>query len=94
MSAKDTKNPCVGICRFDKDATCVACHRTKTEVKSWKRLPDMAKAAINQRVRTQGGTQRLQAKRLRKLDKKIRKLEAKLGLLHAERAALSGDGVK
>lgn len=89
MSTKDTKNPCVGICRFDRDGACLGCHCTKAEVKGWKRLSDAAKAAINQRVRAQGGAVKAGTKRRRKLDRKIEKLEARLGALRAEREALS-----
>jgi len=90
MSTNDTKNPCVGKCRFDAESECRGCHRTKAEVKGWKRLPDAAKAAINRRIRAGGATEakRTGAKRLRKLDKKIRKLEARLGALQAEREGL------
>lgn len=90
MSSKDTKNPCIGRCRFDTDGECLGCHRTKLEVKGWKRLPDTAKAAINQRIGASDTTAKSRSKRLRKLDKKIGKLEAKLGALRTERAALAG----
>lgn len=89
MSSRDTKNPCIGRCRFDTDGECLGCHRTKLEVKGWKRLPDTAKAAINQRIGASDTTAKSRSKRLRKLDKKIGKLEAKLGALRAEREALA-----
>lgn len=83
----DTRNPCIGLCRFDRNGACLGCLRTKAEVKGWKGLPDEAKAAINRRVRAEpvAVTPR---KRLRKLDKKIRKLETRLDALRAEREAL------
>lgn len=85
------KNPCTGKCRFDKADECLGCHRTKTEVKSWKRLSDKDKAEINQRIRARDGAAKPPGRRLHKLDKKIGKLEAKLGALRAEReAALKG----
>ena len=97
--AKDTRNPCIGLCRFGGQGACLGCHRTKAEVKGWKRLSDAAKAAINERIRQ--GTQAVAAtatatdgkaprKRLRKLDRKIGKLEAKLAALRAERDAMAG----
>jgi len=89
-SGADTRNPCDGTCRFDAAGECLGCHRTKPEVKGWKRLSDAAKAAINQRLRTRDAATKPGAKRLRKLDKKIAKLEAKLGALRAEREALAG----
>ena len=101
MDTFDTRNPCIKVCRFDEAGQCIACLRTRTEVKQWKRLPDATKAAINERLRAQGGVVKLKtgkkkagekkaAKRLKKLDKKIRKLEAKLDALRAERFGLAG----
>ncbi|QCG91125.1 DUF1289 domain-containing protein [Azospirillum sp. TSH100] len=96
-SYRDTRDPCIGLCRFGGDGTCRGCHRTKAEVKGWKRLGDAAKAAINARIGA-GIRQGVQAapaegkaprKRLRKLDKKIGKLEAKLALLRAERGRVA-----
>lgn len=92
-SSRDTRNPCIGLCRFDGNGACLGCHRSKAEVKGWKRLSDSAKAAINDRIgdRISQGVQAEPAegkaprKRLRKLDKKIGKLESKLALLRAER---------
>ncbi|WP_449234971.1 DUF1289 domain-containing protein [Azospirillum doebereinerae] len=94
MSTKDTKNPCVGLCRFDVDAQCRGCHRSKAEVKGWKRMTDVEKTAINHRIRAQAApdTRQVGDKRLRKLDRKIRKLEAKLGALKVERKALADTG--
>ncbi|MFP5511504.1 MAG: DUF1289 domain-containing protein [Alphaproteobacteria bacterium] len=98
-TAKDTRNPCIGLCRFGGQGACLGCHRTKAEVKGWKRLSDAAKAAINERIRQ--GMQAVSAtaadgkpsrKRLRKLDRKIGKLEAKLAALRAERDAMAGSG--
>lgn len=99
----DSGNPCIGLCRFGGDGNCLGCHRTKAEVKGWKRLSSAAKAAINARIGTnsrqgiEAGSAEGKAprKRLRKLDRKIGKLEAKLALLRAERdrvarAKLSG----
>lgn len=95
-----TDNPCIGLCRFGGDGACLGCHRTKAEVKGWKRLSDAAKAAINDRI-AQGGQQAVQAdptegkaprKRLRKLDRKIGKLESKLAALRAERDRVAGVG--
>ncbi|WP_044552269.1 DUF1289 domain-containing protein [Azospirillum lipoferum] len=96
-AAKDTRNPCIGLCRFGGQGACLGCHRSKAEVKGWKRLSDTAKAAINERIRQ--GTQAVPVakadgkaprKRLRKLDRKIGKLEAKLAALRAERDAMAG----
>ncbi|CAO3453292.1 DUF1289 domain-containing protein [Azospirillum largimobile] len=95
-AAKDTRNPCIGLCRFGGQGACLGCHRTKAEVKGWKKLSDAAKAAINERIRQ--GMQAVAAtaegkaprKRLRKLDRKIDKLEAKLAALRAERDAMAG----
>lgn len=96
-AAKDTRNPCIGLCRFGGQGACLGCHRTKAEVKGWKRLSDAAKAAINERIRQ--GMQAVVAangkaprKRLRKLDRKIDKLEAKLAALRAERDTMAGAG--
>lgn len=98
----DSRNPCIGLCRFGGDGACLGCHRTKAEVKGWKRLGNVAKAAINDRIRAgigttpqQGGEagpveEKTPRKRLRKLDRKIGKLEAKLALLRGERDRLSG----
>lgn len=94
---EDTRNPCIGLCRFGGQGACLGCHRSKAEVKGWKRLSDATKAAINERIRQ--GTQPMPAaalegkrsrKRLRKLDRKIGKLEAKLAALRAERDAMAG----
>ncbi|MGF7177621.1 DUF1289 domain-containing protein [Azospirillum doebereinerae] len=92
MSTKDTRNPCIGACRFGADAECRGCHRTKAEVKGWKRLSDGEKAAINHRIQAQAAleTKPSDGKRLRKLDRKIRKLEAKLSALKAERETSAG----
>ncbi|WP_042695017.1 DUF1289 domain-containing protein [Azospirillum sp. B506] len=91
---RDTGNPCIGLCRFGGNGACLGCHRTKAEVKGWKRLSDSAKAAINARLRqgidaapTEGKSP---LKRLRKLDRKIGKLEAKLESLRAERQRVAG----
>lgn len=94
-----TDNPCIGLCRFGGDGACLGCHRTKAEVKGWKRLCDAAKAAINDRIAN--GSRQAQAdpvegkaprKRLRKLDRKIGKLESKLAALRAERDRMAGAG--
>lgn len=100
VAAKDTRNPCIGLCRFGGQGACLGCHRTKAEVKGWKKLSAAAKAAINERIRqgTAPGVQENAAegkpprKRLRKLDRKIGKLEAKLTALRAEREAMAGSG--
>jgi len=94
----DSRNPCIGLCRFGGDGNCLGCHRTKAEVKGWKRLSDSAKAAINARIAansrqdSEAGAAEGKAprKRLRKLDRKIGKLEAKLALLRVERERMSG----
>ncbi len=95
-----TDNPCIGLCRFGGDGACLGCHRTKAEVKGWKRLSNAAKAAINDRI-AKGGRLAVQAdsaegktprKRLRKLDRKIDKLESKLAALRAERERVAGAG--
>ncbi|WP_377805266.1 DUF1289 domain-containing protein [Azospirillum sp. A29] len=94
----DSGNPCIGLCRFGGDGNCLGCHRTKAEVKGWKRLSDAAKAAVNARIGanarqgSEAGSaeEKTPRKRLRKLDRKISKLEAKLALLRAERDRLSG----
>ncbi|AWB06947.1 DUF1289 domain-containing protein (plasmid) [Azospirillum humicireducens] len=86
----------MGLCRFGGQGACLGCHRTKAEVKGWKRLSAAAKAAINERIRQ--GTQEVPVaarngkaprKRLRKLERKIGKLEAKLAALRAERDAMA-----
>ncbi|CAO3358367.1 DUF1289 domain-containing protein [Azospirillum palustre] len=94
----DSGNPCIGLCRFGGDGNCLGCHRTKAEVKGWKRLGDAAKAAINARIAANSrrgieagsAEEKAPRKRLRKLDRKICKLEAKLALLREERGQLSG----
>lgn len=95
-----TDNPCIGLCRFGGDGACLGCHRTKAEVKGWKRLSDAAKVAINDRI-AKGSRLAVQAdpaegkaprKRLRKLDRKIGKLESKLAALRAERDRVAGAG--
>lgn len=100
-SAKDrssgaTGNPCIGLCRFGGNGACLGCHRTKAEVKGWKRLSDAAKAAINARIRqgiqAEAAGGKAPRKRLRKLDKKIGKLEAKLAALRVERERVAGSG--
>lgn len=94
-----TDSPCIGLCRFGGDGACLGCHRTKAEVKGWKRLSDAAKMAINDRI-VQMGRQaqadpaegKALRKRLRKLDRKIGKLESKLADLRAERDRVAGAG--
>ncbi|QKZ03553.1 MULTISPECIES: DUF1289 domain-containing protein [Pseudomonas] len=34
MSSKD---PCIGVCKFDDDV-CVGCGRSKREIKGWKKM--------------------------------------------------------
>ncbi|WP_247894441.1 DUF1289 domain-containing protein [Azospirillum sp. B510] len=102
MAGKDSRNPCIGLCRFAANGACLGCHRTKAEVKGWKRLSDAAKAAVNRRLRqtlAQENGQVIQSeqgeappKRLRKLDRKIGKLEAKLALLRTERDRMARPG--
>ncbi|MCM8737768.1 DUF1289 domain-containing protein [Azospirillum sp. A1-3] len=95
-----TDNPCIGLCRFGGDGACLGCHRTKAEVKGWKRLSDAAKAAINDRiakgsrlaVQVEPAEGKAPRKRLRKLDRKIGKLESKLAALRAERDRVAGAG--
>lgn len=90
-----TDNPCIGLCRFGGDGACLGCHRTKAEVKGWKRLSDAAKAAIMDRIAKGGGPPaegKAPRKRLRKLDRKIGKLESKLAALRAERDRVAGTG--
>nr|WP_295829092.1 DUF1289 domain-containing protein [uncultured Azospirillum sp.] len=95
-SSGHTRNPCIGLCRFGGNGACLGCHRTKAEVKGWKRLGGAAKAVINARIRqgTQDGPagEKAPRKRLRKLDKKIGKLEAKLAALRVERERVAGPG--
>lgn len=95
-SGTDTGNPCIGLCRFGGDGACLGCHRSKAEVKGWKRLSDTAKAAINERIRqgVEAGSVEGKAprKRLRKLDRKICKLESKLALLRTERERVADSG--
>ena len=96
ISKKDTRNPCIGLCRFGGNGTCLGCHRSKAEVKGWKRLGDAAKAAINRRIaqglQAEPAEAKAPRKRLRKLDRKIGKLESKLATLRAERERLAGAG--
>ncbi|MBY6261115.1 DUF1289 domain-containing protein [Azospirillum sp. 412522] len=83
----------MGLCRFGGDGACLGCHRSKAEVKGWKRLSDAAKAAVNDRIRQgiqAGSAGKGASKRLRKLDRKIGKLEAKLAALRAERERAAG----
>lgn len=91
MAKSDTGNPCIKLCKFDDAGMCLGCHRTRTEVRHWKRLGDGARAAILARVAPM--IERMQAgaspKRMRKLDRKIRKLEKKLEKLRRERAGLA-----
>ncbi|WP_434621697.1 DUF1289 domain-containing protein [Azospirillum sp. B2RO_4] len=94
-----TDNPCIGLCRFGGDGACLGCHRTKAEVKGWKRLSDAAKMAINDRIAQLGrkaqadpAEGKAQRKRLRKLDRKIGKLESKLAALRVERDCVAGAG--
>ncbi|CAO3425953.1 DUF1289 domain-containing protein [Azospirillum endophyticum] len=100
ISKKDTRNPCIGLCRFGGDGACLGCHRSKVEVKGWKRLGDAAKAAINRRIaqglQAEPSEAKAPRKRLRKLDRKIGKLESKLAALRAERerVAEAGSGSK
>ena len=105
---RDTRNPCIGLCRFGGNGACLGCHRTKAEVKGWKRLSDAAKAAINERAGERAGDRigacirqndraesaegKAPRKRLRKLDKKIGKLESKLALLRVERDRVADSG--
>lgn len=91
MSERATKNPCIKVCKFDADGVCRGCFRTTEEARSWKRLSDDEKAAVNRRVLPRiaacgkGG-----GKRLRKLDRKIAKLEKRLLDLRAKRLAALG----
>ncbi|WP_035692152.1 DUF1289 domain-containing protein [Azospirillum halopraeferens] len=73
MAKHDTGNPCTGVCRFDAAGLCRGCLRSRPEVRTWKRLDDDAKAAINRRCT---------------LDRKIARAEAKLARLRGKRAAL------
>jgi predicted Fe-S protein YdhL (DUF1289 family) len=88
-----TKSPCVKVCKFSSSGdagVCLACFRTRYEVRRWKRLPDAERGAINQRVRPLMGDSkaRKEGKRLRKIEKRIAKLEKRLRKLAKERQAL------
>ena len=91
MPKRATKNPCIKVCKFDSAGVCRGCFRTTEEARSWKRLTDAEKQAVNRRVlpliAVRGGEG---AKRLRKLDRKIAKLEKRLTELRAERLASFG----
>ena len=92
MAKQDTKNPCIGICRFGGTDTCRGCLRTKAEIRSWKAMSDTRKAEINRRVRplmTQEGSGKKKHRKLDKLDRKIRKLEKRLESLRLERAGIA-----
>ncbi|MGQ9370655.1 DUF1289 domain-containing protein [Azospirillum sp. ST 5-10] len=77
MAKHDTSNPCTGVCTFDAVGLCRGCRRSRAEVRSWKRMDDGTKAAINRRCT---------------LDRKIAKLEAKLLKLRGKRAGLAEPG--
>lgn len=91
MDKRTTGNPCIKVCKFDSAGVCRGCLRTTDETRSWKRLSDAEKDAVNRRVRPLiAAAGKGNPKRLRKLDKKIAKLEEKLAALRAERLAVAG----
>jgi predicted Fe-S protein YdhL (DUF1289 family) len=89
----DTKNPCVKVCKFSASGdrgVCLACFRTRSEVRGWKRLSDAEKSAINQRIHPlmAGQDAPFAARKLRKVEKRIAKLEKRLKALEKKRNAL------
>lgn len=50
-----TANPCVSVCKLDDDNVCIACGRSRGEIKGWKAMTPEARHDINMRVlATQG----------------------------------------
>lgn len=98
MTTDESCNPCIKICRFSPEGICLGCHRSRSEVKGWKRLSREQRITINRRVRPlmmaaavdTGGRKR--AKQLKTLDRKIAKLTARLDKARLKRAALMGGG--
>ena len=85
---KDHADPCIKVCRFDAAGVCLGCHRTKGEVRGWKRLDKAQRAEINRRVRPlMALPPALPPKHRRKLEKKVARLEGKLAALRARLAA-------
>jgi len=87
MSKHD--DPCVKICRFTPAGLCLGCHRSKAEVKGWKRMEEGERQAILARIAPLMAVMGRPGKKQRKLDRKIAKLSAKLAKLRAERASLA-----
>lgn len=56
------KNPCVSICKL-KDDICIGCGRSRDEMKTWKRMKDNERKAVN----------KLAAERLKDLGKAKKK---------------------
>lgn len=56
------KNPCVSICKW-KDDICIGCGRSRDEMKTWKRMKDNERKAVN----------KLAAERLKGLSKAKKK---------------------
>lgn len=90
MAKRD--DPCIKVCRYDPAGLCLGCHRTKAEVKGWKRLDAPQRAAILTRIAPLMAGGGGAPKKLRKLDRKIAKLSRKLDRLRAERGELAGVG--
>jgi len=40
------KNPCVSICKL-KDDVCIGCGRSREEMKSWKKMKNKERKAVN-----------------------------------------------
>ena len=40
------KNPCVSICKL-KDDVCIGCERSREEMKSWKKMKNKERKAVN-----------------------------------------------
>lgn len=42
-----SKNPCISICKL-KDDVCIGCGRSQDEMKSWKRMKNKERKAVNE----------------------------------------------
>ena len=46
----DTKDPCIGICKFD-ERICIGCGRSKEEIKGWKKMDKAEKREVLEAAR-------------------------------------------
>ena len=45
------KNPCIGVCKFNKKTgLCIGCLRTRDEKRDWNKLGDEGRRAAAQRI--------------------------------------------